>query len=82
MLVEILANICDLEVGDFIHTSGDLHIYSNHFEQVTEQLSRDTRPLPKLIIKRKITSIEDICFEDFEITDYNPHPSIKAPIAI
>ena len=82
LLVEILANICDLEVGDFIHTSGDLHIYSNHFEQVTEQLSRDTRPLPKLIIKRKITSIEDICFEDFEITDYNPHPSIKAPIAI
>jgi len=82
MLVHMVAQQCDLEVGDFIWTGGDCHIYNNHTEQVKLQLTREPRPLPKLIIKRKPDSIFDYKFEDFEIEGYDPHPAIKAPVAV
>lgn len=82
LLVHMLAQQCDLDVGEVIVTTGDSHIYSNHIEQVKTQLARDPRPLPQLKIKRKPDSIYDYCFEDFEIVGYEPHPGIKAPVAI
>lgn len=82
LLTHMMAQQCDLEVGDFIWTGGDCHIYNNHFEQVKLQLEREPRPYPKLVIKRKPDSIFDYHFEDFEIVDYDPWPSIKAPIAV
>ncbi len=82
LLVHMIAQVCDLEVGEFIHTSGDLHIYHNHYDQVTEQLSREPRPLPKLKINPDVKDIFWFKFEDFEIVDYDPYPAIKAPIAI
>lgn len=82
LLTHMIAQQCDLGVGEFIHTFGDLHIYSNHFDQVNEQLSRAFRPLPTLKLNRKPDSIDDYKFEDFEILDYDPHPTIKAPIAV
>lgn len=82
LLTHMIAQQCDLKVGEFIWTSGDTHIYDNHVEQVTEQLSREPRALPKLNILRKPDSIFDYKFEDFEVVDYNPHPSIKAPVAV
>lgn len=82
LLVHMFAQQCDLEVGDFVWTGGDCHLYNNHFEQVQTQLSRDPRALPKLIIKRKPESIFDYKFEDFEIQGYDPHPTIKAPVAV
>ena len=81
LLVHMMAQ-CDLEVGDFVWTGGDTHLYSNHMDQTHLQLSREPRPLPKLIIKRKPESIFDYRFEDFEIEGYDPHPGIKAPVAI
>jgi thymidylate synthase len=81
-LTHMIAQVCNLEVGDFIHTFGDAHIYSNHFEQVALQLSREPRPYPKLQINSDISSIFDFTFEDFTIQDYNPHPAIKAPVAV
>ena len=82
LLVHKMAQQCDLEVGDFVWTGGDTHLYSNHMDQTHLQLSREPRPLPKLIIKRKPESIFDYRFEDFEIEGYDPHPGIKAPVAI
>lgn len=82
LLVHMIAQQCNLEVGDFVWTGGDCHIYSNHTEQVDLQLSREPRPLPKLIIKRKPDSIFDYTFDDFEIEGYDPHPAIKAPVAV
>lgn len=82
LLVHMFAQQCDLEVGDFVWTGGDCHLYNNHFEQVETQLSREPRALPKLIIKRKPESIFDYKFEDFEIEGYDPHPTIKAPVAV
>ena len=82
LLTHMIAQQCDLDVGDFIWTGGDCHIYNNHFEQVKLQLSREPRPYPKLIIKRRPDSIFDYKFEDFEIVDYDPWPAIKAPIAV
>ena len=73
---------CDLEVGDFVWTGGDCHIYKNHFEQVELQLSRTPRAYPKLVINRKPSSIFDYKFEDFVIEGYDPWPHIKAPIAV
>lgn len=78
LLVHMMAQQCDLEVGDFVWTGGDTHLYSNHMDQTHLQLSREPRPLPKLIIKRKPESIFDYRFEDFEIEGYDPHPGIKA----
>jgi thymidylate synthase len=82
LLTHMVAQQCNLEVGDFIWTGGDCHLYSNHLEQVDLQLSRDFFPLPKLNILRKPESIFDYEFEDFEITGYQCHPHIKAPVAI
>jgi thymidylate synthase len=82
LLTHMMAQQCNLEVGDFIWTGGDCHLYSNHLEQVDLQLSRDFFPLPKLNILRKPDSIFDYEFEDFEILDYESHPHIKAPVAI
>jgi thymidylate synthase len=82
LLTHMVAQQCNLEVGDFIWTGGDCHLYSNHLEQVDLQLSRDFFPLPKLNILRKPETIFDYEFEDFEITGYECHPHIKAPVAI
>ena len=82
LLTHMMAQQCNLEVGDFIWTGGDCHLYSNHLEQVDLQLSRDFFPLPKLNILRKPDSVFDYEFEDFEILGYESHPHIKAPVAI
>ena len=82
ILTHMMAQQADLEVGDFVWTGGDCHLYSNHMEQVELQLSRETRALPRLEIKRKPDSLFDYRFEDFEITGYDPHPAIKAPVAV
>ena len=82
LLTHMMAQQCNLEVGDFIWTGGDCHLYSNHLEQVDLQLSRDFFPVPKLNILRKPDSIFDYEFEDFEILGYESHPHIKAPVAI
>ncbi|NYT79123.1 thymidylate synthase [Alcaligenaceae bacterium] len=82
LLTHMIAQQCNLEVGDFIWTGGDCHLYSNHFEQVELQLSREPRAYPKLVIHRKPDSLFDYQYEDFEITDYDPHPHIKAPVAV
>jgi thymidylate synthase len=82
LLTHMLAQQCDLQVGDFIWTGGDCHIYDNHHEQVAVQLSRDARPYPHLHIKRRPPSIFDYDYEDFEIQGYDPHPLIKAPVAV
>lgn len=82
LLTHIIAQQCDLGVGEFIWTGGDCHIYSNHFEQVTLQLSRTPYPLAQLVIKRKPESIFDYQFEDFEVVNYQYHPAIKAAVAV
>ncbi len=82
LLTHMVAQQCDLEVGDFIWTGGDCHLYSNHLEQVDLQLSRDFYPLPTLNILRKPESLFDYEFEDFEIVGYESHPPIKAPVAV
>lgn len=82
LLLHLVAKECNLEAGEFIHTIGDAHIYLNHIDQVKEQLSRDLRELPTLIINPDKQSIFDIELEDLKIEGYNPHPSIKAPIAV
>lgn len=82
LLTLMTAQVCDLEAGDFVHTFGDAHIYSNHFEQLELQLSRDFRPLPKMIINPDVKNIFDFTFEDFTLVDYNPHPHIKGAVAI
>jgi thymidylate synthase len=82
LLTHMMAQQCNLEVGDFIWTGGDCHLYSNHLEQVDLQLSRDFFPLPKLNILRKPNSIFEYEFEDFEIVGYESHPHIKAPVAV
>lgn len=82
LLTHMLAHVCNLEVGEFIHTFGDLHIYSNHQKQVMKQLGRQPYQLPRLKIKRKVTSIDDFKLEDFEIEGYQHHPAIKAEVAV
>jgi thymidylate synthase len=82
LLTHMLAQQCDLEVGDFIWTGGDCHIYSNHHEQVALQLERAPRPYPQLVIKRRPASIFEYQFDDFEVQGYDPHPAIKAPVAV
>ena len=82
LLTHMLAQQCDLDVGDFIWTGGDCHIYSNHAEQVALQLSREPRPYPTLVIKRRPASIFDYTYEDFAVEGYDPHPAIKAPVAV
>ena len=82
LLTHMVAQQCALGVGDFVWTGGDCHIYNNHFDQVREQLAREPRPYPKLAIKRQPPSITDYRFEDFGIEGYDPHPHIKAPVAV
>ncbi len=82
LLTHMLAQQCDLDVGDFVWTGGDCHIYSNHTEQVELQLSREPKPYPLLNIKRKPASIFDYEYEDFEVLEYEHHPAIKAPVAV
>lgn len=81
-MTHMFAAQCDLDVGEIVLTMSDLHIYSNHLDQVKTQLTRDPRPLPKLVIKRKPASIYDYQIEDFEIEGYDPHPHIPAPVAV
>jgi thymidylate synthase len=81
-LTLMVAQVCGLRPGDFVHTFGDLHLYQNHLDQAREQLSRACRPLPRLLLNRLVRHLEDFRFEDFTLVDYNPHPSIKAPIAV
>jgi thymidylate synthase len=78
----MLCQQCDLQPGEVIITTGDSHIYSNHREQVETQLGRSPRALPKLTIKRKPATIYDYSFEDFELTDYDPHPHIAGAVAV
>jgi thymidylate synthase len=82
LLTEMVAQQCDLQLGEFVWTGGDVHLYSNHFEQAKLQLSREPFALPRLEIKRKPSTIFEYEFEDFEIVNYQSHPSIKAPIAV
>jgi thymidylate synthase len=82
LLTMMIAQVCGLQAGDFVHTFGDLHLYQNHLEQAREQLRRECRPLPRMQLNPAITRLEDFRFEDFTLLDYNPHPSIKAPIAV
>lgn len=82
LLTHMVAQQCDLEVGDFIWTGGDCHIYTNHVEQVQLQLSREPYPYPQLRIKRRPPTLFDYTFDDFEFVDYQHHPAIKAPVAV
>ncbi len=82
ILTMMVAQVCNLELGDFVHTLGDAHIYSNHIEQANLQLSRDLRPLPKMTINKEVKSIFDFKIEDFILENYDPHPHIKAEVAV
>ncbi len=82
LLTMMIAQVCGYEVGEFVHTFGDAHIYSNHYEQLELQLSRDFRKLPTMKINPDIKNIEDFKFEDFELINYNPHPHIKGKVAV
>ena len=82
LLTMMMAQVCDLQPGDFVHTLGDAHLYSNHLEQTQLQLSRTPRSLPTMKINPAVDSIFDFKFEDFELVDYNPHPHIKAKVAV
>ena len=82
LLTLMVAQVCGLRAGDFVHTFGDLHLYQNHLEQARLQLSRDPRPLPQMKINPAVKDIHDFKFEDFELVNYDPHPAIKAPIAV
>lgn len=82
LLTIMLAQVCNLEVGDFVHTFGDAHIYSNHLEQVNLQLSRDFRPLPTMKVNPNVKNIFEFKYEDFELVNYDPHPHIKGAVAV
>ena len=78
----MIASVTGLQPGEFIWTGGDTHIYLNHLDQVNLQLSREPKPMPHIVIKRHVQEIWDFTMEDFEIDGYDPHPGIKAPIAV
>lgn len=78
----MMAQVCGYEPGDFVHTFGDVHIYSNHYEQLQLQLSREPRPLPKMLLNPKVKDIFGFKFDDFTLVDYNPHPHIKGMVAV
>jgi thymidylate synthase len=82
LLTMMVAQVCDLEVGDFVHTFGDCHLYVNHLTQTDEQLSRTPRSLPTMRINPEVKNIFEFTYEDFELIGYDPHPMIKAPVAI
>jgi thymidylate synthase len=78
----MIAQVCNIEVGEFVHTLGDAHLYLNHIDQAKEQLSREPKALPQLKLNPDRKTIFDFVFEDFQILNYDPHPVIKAPIAV
>jgi thymidylate synthase len=82
LLTMMVAQVCGLQAGDFVHTLGDAHLYNNHLEQTRLQLSREPRPLPSMKLNPKVSDIVDFTFEDFTLENYDPHPHIKAPVAI
>ena len=82
LLTMMVAQVCDLEPGDFVHTLGDAHLYNNHLEQARLQLSREPRPLPQMKLNPQVKDIFAFKFEDFTLENYDPHPHIKAPVAI
>ncbi|MGB0290664.1 MAG: thymidylate synthase, partial [Opitutales bacterium] len=82
LLTMMVAQVCDLRPKEFVHTFGDLHLYANHVDQAREQLSREPRPCPQMRLNPKIKTIDGFTYEDFELVNYDPHPAIKAPIAI
>lgn len=82
LLLMMVAQVTDLEVGEFVHTIGDAHIYHNHFDQINLQLSREPRKLPKMVINKEVKSIFDFKYDDFTLEDYNPHKSIKGVVAV
>lgn len=82
LLTMMIAQVCDLKPGEFVHTFGDLHLYKNHIDQAREQLTREPRNFPKMILNPAVRRLEDFRFEDFVLEDYDPHPVIKAPIAV
>jgi thymidylate synthase len=82
LLTMMVAQVCGLRSGEFVHTFGDLHLYQNHLDQAREQLSRDFRPLPRMQLNPAVKNIRDFRFEDFTLANYDPHPAIKAPIAV
>ena len=82
MLTMMVAQVCGLEARDFVHTFGDIHLYRNHLDQARLQLERTPRQLPTMILNPEVQSLFDFSFDDFELTGYDPHPHIKAPIAV
>ena len=82
LLLMMMAQVTGLKAGEFIHTTGDTHLYLNHLEQARLQLTREPRPLPKMLINPEVSSIFDFKYEDFQLTDYNPHPHIKAAVSV
>lgn len=82
LLTMMVAQVCDLQVGDFVHTFGDCHIYNNHIEQMDEQLSRNTKSLPTMTLNSNVNSLFDFTYDDFRLENYDPHSSIKAPVAV
>lgn len=82
LLTMMIAQVCGLEAGEFIHTLGDAHLYSNHFEQAELQLTRELRPLPRMIINPEVKNLFDFKFDDFDLQGYDPHPHIKASVAV
>ena len=82
LLTMMMAQVCGYQAGDFVHTFGDAHIYSNHFEQLELQLSREIRPLPKMLLNSNVKDIFGFKFDDFTLKDYNPHPHIKGAVAV
>lgn len=82
LLTMMVAQVCGMKPGEFVHTFGDAHIYSNHIDQVKEQLSREPRALPEMHLNPHVTNIFDFKYEDFELVNYDPHPAIKAPVAV
>ena len=78
----MVAQVCDLEPGEFVHSFGDVHLYSNHIDQAREQLTRAPRPLPQMRLNPEVRSIFDFDYEDFTLEAYDPHPHIKAPISV
>jgi thymidylate synthase len=82
LLTMMIAQVCDLKYGEFVHSFGDVHLYNNHLDQARTQLTRDSRPLPQMKINPEVQNIEDFRYEDFELVNYDPHPHIKAAVSV